>query len=123
MLHQDATHMLRRTSHVATVLRRCTGATVLRSVGLDLSATSDASPIGKCDEFVLRSFKDGAKVHPPGPQSVSCWQRMRQSWNLAPQHLVNTALSPPPRSSTRITAAMPISAVSFCLPAFVRVRA
>lgn len=64
MLHHDATYMLRRTSHVATVLRRCTGATVLRSVGLDLSATSDASPIGKCDEFVLRSFKDGAKVRP-----------------------------------------------------------
>jgi hypothetical protein len=32
--------------------------------------------------------------------------------------VVNTALSPPPRSS--ITAAMLISAVSFCLPAFVR---
>ncbi len=63
MLHRDATYM--RTSHVATVSRRCTGATVLRSVGLDLSATSDASPIGKCDEFVLRSFKDGAKVNRP----------------------------------------------------------
>jgi hypothetical protein len=49
---------------------------VLRSVGLDLSATSDASPIGKCDEFVLRSFKDGAKVcdrhHASANQCLRC---------------------------------------------------